>query len=1280
MTITSSDGSNQPFTVGINYGTNNLYGTWLYTSVSGFGSTNGIGFNPATGTGGATFQAQTGLTGASMTIGLNLGIASATPSATVVITPINNPTAVVNITVFYTQNTSCGGNTGSASNNFITVTPGNIALSAPTNGTSTQTLSVQNTTATAMTFTFTVSPTSSWLSATSNTGTISGNGGTASINVSGNASQTAGVGTYNGIVAVSSQLGTQLSLPVVFTVTTGTGTGTGTGSSGTLTLANTNSNTASAELDYVGGQTPAGKCVSLQDTAPGANSYFTQVTTNNGGNWLLANNAISTTTPAILAPGSSACVTVSTSNAISGLASGAYSGSVAITSSSGSTATLNVNLYVSAGTAPGITISPAGNIFVFQNVAANSTVVQNQTFSISGASGYILGTASLTSAANGFSMNSPVASNNTETFTVSANSTGLSTGIYATTVTIPSSFGSGATNTTTITIILPVGQAGATSTGTGGNSTTIVAPPSLAFQQQLNSSYWTGGKEAQDITITGAQGTAWSAAIVYTAGGPQNWLNIDSPSSASGTFGNGPATVAVDLFNGVTGLSASTTPYQATVSITTTNGVFSVPVSLLVTAANTPVLLANPASATFNATTGVSTNSQTVTIVGSDNTASNNSPPITVGTPTATWLTAVASGNTLTLAVNASGQATGVYSATVPVQATAYGNTLNYPVVLIVNNGGGGTGSGNGPLTLSTSTIAFTNVTASLSQNFNVSAANSTNVTAVASETNCANVTWLTIGTNTFTASTTPTSINVQVNPTGIANGQTCNGVISLITSTTQTVSVSMTVGPSNGGGNITVSPTSMTFAYTQNQSVPPAQNATIVNTTTGTASIPFTVTTSENNGTSNTWLLVSASSATTPYNSPGLSVSVAPGSLNPGTYTGTVTITPTGGSAQTIGVTLTVTGSAVITATVQGASTGNTTNMALTYQVGGNSPTGTILVSGGGSAAGFTATASSSQGWLQVSPTSGTTPNSGTSNLTVSIVPTVLSSLLPSATPYTGTITIAPVAPATGTTNINVSLTVSAPLPVITGVTNAASGAVGAVSPGELISIFANPVNPIGPTNAVVLNSTTCPSPCTLVPTTMGGVTVKFLPGGYLAPLIFVTAGQINAVVPYEIAGQVNVSVEVLYLNQSSNAFPLNVAATAPGIFTANSSGTGPAAAIQYTPAGAYANVNSSTNPAGKGYYLVLYLTGEGKLTTNVADGSVTSNTTPGTPIIAPTGVLIGGQPATIAGYSEAPGIVSGVLQINVIVPNNAGTGPQPVSVSFGSTASQANVTVYLQ
>src|SRR5208283_4732992 len=95
-------------------------------------------------------------------------------------------------------------------------------------------------------------------------------------------------------------------------------------------------------------------------------------------------------------------------------------------------------------------------------------------------------------------------------------------------------------------------------------------------------------------------------------------------------------------------------------------------------------------------------------------------------------------------------------------------------------------------------------------------------------------------------ASTTQTQIPVTVNPAGIANGTTCAGVITLVSTGsnggTQTISVSMTVGTSSGSGNVTVSPTSLSFAYTQGQAVPQAQVVTIVNTQSGTASIPFTV------------------------------------------------------------------------------------------------------------------------------------------------------------------------------------------------------------------------------------------------------------------------------------------------------------------------------------------------------------------------------------------------------------------------------------------------------
>jgi uncharacterized protein (TIGR03437 family) len=376
--------------------------------------------------------------------------------------------------------------------------------------------------------------------------------------------------------------------------------------------------------------------------------------------------------------------------------------------------------------------------------------------------------------------------------------------------------------------------------------------------------------------------------------------------------------------------------------------------------------------------------------------------------------------------------------------------------------------------------------------------------------------------------------------------------------------------------------------------------------------------------------------------------------------------------------VSLTATSAPVVTATPA--------TIGLSYQVGGTSPTGTIQVSAGGAAAGFTAAAASAGGWLAVSPTSGTTPNTGTANLTVSLVPAVLATLNPNAlgNPYTGTVTIDGTSPATGTTVVNVTLDIPARLPTITGITNAASGAVGPLAPGEIVSIYANPANAIGPANLVQLDSTTCPSPCTQVPTAMGGVQVVFLPIGVLAPLIFVSAGQINAIVPYEAAGIANLSVEVRYLGLTSNAWPITTARVAPGVFTALSSGTGPGAIVQYDAKGNYQGVNSATNPAQRGWIIAIYMTGEGVVTPAATTGAVTqvSATPPAIPVPAAgaPSVLIGGQPASVIGYGEVAGLVSGVLQVNAVVPQTVSSGAQSISVTLGTGSSQTGVTVAIQ
>jgi uncharacterized protein (TIGR03437 family) len=183
-------------------------------------------------------------------------------------------------------------------------------------------------------------------------------------------------------------------------------------------------------------------------------------------------------------------------------------------------------------------------------------------------------------------------------------------------------------------------------------------------------------------------------------------------------------------------------------------------------------------------------------------------------------------------------------------------------------------------------------------------------------------------------------------------------------------------------------------------------------------------------------------------------------------------------------------------------------------------------------------------------------------------------------------------------------------------------------------------------------------------VPTTLAGVTVTF--NGVPAPLLFVAGGQINAIVPYEVAGQTSVPVVVNNGTASSATFTVSVTAVVPAIFSLAENGSGQGAILNSN-----GTVNGPSNAAAPDSIISIYATGEGQLVPAGTTGCITGGTLPLPKPVAAVSVTIGGLPATSIAYAgEAPGLVCGVIQVNATIPPGVGAGPQPVVLTIGSAS----------
>lgn len=216
-------------------------------------------------------------------------------------------------------------------------------------------------------------------------------------------------------------------------------------------------------------------------------------------------------------------------------------------------------------------------------------------------------------------------------------------------------------------------------------------------------------------------------------------------------------------------------------------------------------------------------------------------------------------------------------------------------------------------------------------------------------------------------------------------------------------------------------------------------------------------------------------------------------------------------------------------------------------------------------------------------------------------------------------------------------------------------------VVPGSLVSIF----------GSNLASGTTSAAAIPLLDT-LGGVSVSF--NGISAPLLYVSAQQINAQLPWGVSTGGPVSVVVTNGSAASAAQSVQVASLSPTLFTIG----GYAVAVNpdgslAAPAGAIPGVAS--HPATPGDSLVLWGSGFGAVSPSATTGDNSLDVL--RTVTTPPTVTIGGVAATVTFAGLSPQFV-GVYQINVTMPSSApATAAATIVIEAGGVTSAVQTTI---
>jgi minor extracellular serine protease Vpr len=227
-------------------------------------------------------------------------------------------------------------------------------------------------------------------------------------------------------------------------------------------------------------------------------------------------------------------------------------------------------------------------------------------------------------------------------------------------------------------------------------------------------------------------------------------------------------------------------------------------------------------------------------------------------------------------------------------------------------------------------------------------------------------------------------------------------------------------------------------------------------------------------------------------------------------------------------------------------------------------------------------------------------------------------------------------------------------------GVLNAASNRLDqGLAPGSYISIY-------GTDLADVLQV----EPTPYLPVSLSAVTVTFDADGVSQPghLHFVSPGQVNVQIPWELQGKSSAKMKV-GIQGSVPLFgapvPVTLAAYSPAMFESGG------LAIAQDAQGA---LITRAHAASRSGAVVLYVNGLGAVSNTPPSGEASGSGTSLSQTTSTPTVTVGGKQAQVLFSGLTPGVV-GLYQINATLAADTPTGDQPIVVSIGGVSSKTAV-----